>query len=129
MKEAQLSAMAPEEQLLAMARARFRFAIDHLALHSLMFKTDSPTWFRNTVFTGLDHTHETLTKLVRKISGREDACLDLVTNFISLIKGYTFFATQMPSDLSEQRFFGSQNPEDALAEAMHRFITSIRPHE
>lgn len=112
-----------------MAKARFRFAIEHAALHSLMFKTDSPNWFRETVFSGMCQTREIVTSLIQEISGREDECLDLITNFISLIKGYTFFATELPTELCKSHFFGTKSPEEALAEAMTRFINSIQPNE
>jgi AcrR family transcriptional regulator len=127
--EARSSQNDPESKLLAMAKARFRFAIEHASLHSLMFKTDSPNWFRETVFSGMCQTREILTTLIQEISGREDECLDLVTNFISLIKGYTFFATELPTELCKSHFFGTKSPEEALAEAMTRFINSIQPNE
>lgn len=127
--EARTSQDDPEAKLLAIAKARFRFATEHAALHSLMFKTDTPTWFRETVFSGMCQTREVVTSLIQEISGREDECLDLVTNFISLIKGYTFFATELPPDLCRSHFFGIKKPEEALAEAMTRFINSIQPNE
>lgn len=127
--EARMSQDNPEEKLLAMAKARFRFATEHAALHSLMFTTDNPAWFRKTVFSGMCQTREIVTSLIQEISGRADQCLDLVTNFISLIKGYTFFATELPADLAKSQFFGLKTPEEALAEAMTRFINSIQPNE
>jgi len=129
MKEARMSAKEPKDQLLAMAQARFRFATEHAALHSLMFTTDNPAWFRKTVFSGMCQNRDSVTTLIQEISGRKDECLDLVTNFISLIKGYTFFATELPIELAKSHFFGAQNPEEALAEAMKRFIKSIQPNE
>ena len=129
MKEARMTAKEPKDQLLAMAQARFRFALEHAALHSLMFTTDNPAWFRKTVFSGMCQNRNNVTALIQEISGREDECLDLVTNFISLIKGYTFFATELPSDLAKSHFFGTKTPEEALAEAMTRFINSIQPNE
>ena len=129
MKEARMSAEEPEEQLLAMAQARFRFATEHAALHSLMFTTDNPAWFKKTVFSGMCQNRDIVKTLLQDISGRNDDCLDLITNFISLIKGYTFFATELPVELAKSHFFGSQCPEVALAGAMTRFIKSIRPNE
>jgi AcrR family transcriptional regulator len=129
LKEARTSEADADGKLLAMARARFRFATDHPAMHSLMFTTDTPNWFRETVFTGMCQTREIVTSLIQEISGREDQCLDLVTNFISLIKGYTFFATELPADLAKSQFFGLKTPDEALAEAMKRFINSIQPNE
>ncbi len=129
MKEARMSAEEPKDQLLAMAQARFRFATEHVALHSLMFTTDNPAWFKKTVFSGMCQNREIVKTLLQEISGRNDECLDLVTNFISLIKGYTFFATELPVELAKSHFFGAQCPEEALAEAIKRFIKSIQPNE
>lgn len=129
MTSAKESAGDAEQKLLEMTRARFRFAVDHAALHSLMFTTNNPTWFKETVFSGMCQNRENVASIIREISGRSDDCLDLVTNFISIIKGYTFFATELPPHLSATQFFGDQEPEEALAEAMKKFIKSIRTHD
>ena len=129
MTSAKESAGDAEQKLLEMTRARFRFAVDHAALHSLMFTTNNPTWFKETVFSGMCQNRENVASIIREISGRTDECLDLVTNFISIIKGYTFFATELPPHLSASQFFGDQEPEEALAEAMKKFIKSIRTHD
>ncbi len=116
-----------DEKLLALAVARFRFAKENEAMHSLMFATDSPEWFKKTVFDGMCKGREIAKRLMKEIACREDECMDLITNFIALIKGYTFFATQLPPDLARERFFGDTDAEEALREAMTRFITSIKP--
>jgi len=126
MEEAENRSDDPEEKLVNIALARFRFAKDHAALHSLMFTTDSPKWFRETVLTGMCQTRDIVSNLLKEISGRTDDCLDLITNFISIIKGYSFFATELPSEHSQKQFFGEKNPEEELRKAMIRFLKSIR---
>ncbi len=117
---------SPSEALVAVARARFRFAERHNALHSLMFATGCPCWQREATFKGMMQAGALITELLQSISGRTDDCHDLKTNVVALIKGYTYFATEMPDDAASRQFFPDLKPEDALAQAMERFIISIQ---
>ncbi|MCA1763903.1 MAG: TetR/AcrR family transcriptional regulator [Flavobacteriales bacterium] len=117
---------SPEEKLLALALARFDFAIEHHALHSLMFSSGKPVWFKKCAMEGMLQTKEQVTELLIEISGRTTPVHDLISNFIALIKGYTFFATEMPDDKSCAHFFGQMQPKQAFEMAMKRFIASIQ---
>jgi AcrR family transcriptional regulator len=125
--EARKRSRGAERKLMAIAVARYRFALDHGVLHSLMFSTNTPVWFQETVVDGLCQTKITVITLLQDISEREDECLDLLTNYISIYKGYTFFATELPTALAEEHFFQSETPEESLVLAMKRFLKSIRP--
>jgi AcrR family transcriptional regulator len=112
--------------LVAAARARFQFAERQPALHSLMFGSGSPCWQRETTFKGMLKTGALITGLLQAISGRNDDCHDLKINVVALIKGYTYFATEMSDITVQQQFFPHTKPEEALAQAMERFIISIQ---
>lgn len=129
MHQAMLEGKTTEEKLLAMARARFNFALENEALHSLMFSTDSPLWHKKVLFTAMAKTKNEIKALIQGISGREDECMDLITNFISLIRGYNYFASEIPQKKADAEFFGGVPPVDALESAINRFIKSIRPDE
>lgn len=120
------NAVSPAEALVAVARARFQFAVRHNALHSLMFATGCPCWQREATFKGMLQAGALIKELLKAISGRSDDCHDLKTNVVALVKGYTYFATEMPDDEACQHFFPDLKPEDALAQAMERFILSIQ---
>lgn len=117
---------SPEEKLLALALARFDFAVEHHSLHSLMFSSGKPAWFKKCTMDGMLQTKAQVSDLLCKISGREEPVYDLISNFIALIKGYTFFATEMPDDHSCAHFFGEMPPKQAFETAMKRFIASIQ---
>jgi AcrR family transcriptional regulator len=118
-----------EAQLLELSTERFAFAMDEPAIHALMFATSWPTWHRDEVFSGMCQIRNMVQSLVQEISGREDDCMDLITNFIAIMKGYTYFATELPRDIGNQNFFGSDKPEQALKNAMTRFIYSIKQND
>lgn len=116
----------PAEKLLAVALARFDFALENHALHSLMFSSGKPLWFKKCTMEGMLQTKEQVTELLTAISGRSEPVPDLLSNFIALIKGYTFFATEMPDHNSCAHFFGTMPPKQAFEIAMKRFIASIQ---
>ncbi len=120
---------SPSEKLIALAETRFEFGLKNKSLHSMMFSTGSPFWLKSVVFEGMFEVKKLVESLIQKISGRSDDCSDLVTNFIALIKGYTYFATELPPEDSKSYFFSNQSPELMLREAMIRFIKSIQSDE
>jgi hypothetical protein len=86
-------------------------------------------WFQEIVLSGTFQTKVMISTLLQEISMREDDCLDLITNYISIIKGYTFFATELPCEHTNEHFFGNEAPVEALTRAIERFLKSIRPNE
>ncbi len=128
MQHAAQQAPSPQAALVAVARARFRFAERQSTLHSLMFGSGGPCWQREATFKGMMEGGTLIKGLLQAISGRSDDCRDLKTNFVALIKGYCYFASELPQNTAAAQFFPDTEPEDALAEAMQRFITSIEPN-
>lgn len=116
----------PQRALVAVARARLRFALTHPALHSLMFASGSPCWQREATLHGMAEASALVSELLERITGRTDGCPELKTHFVALIKGYTYFATEMPHLQGPCTFFAHNDPEEALAQAMERFIASIQ---
>lgn len=120
------------QKLVRVARARFRFAINHKALHNLMFGAGGPCRRPESAYKEMCRAEALVTRLLcmtasgGKISGAPDAGREWLVNFIALIKGYTYFAAEMPDEAARAAFFGKHNPEDALASAMERFISSIQ---
>src|SRR6056297_907795 len=84
-----------EDKLLALALARFDFALEHESLHSFVFSSGKPAWFKKCTVDGMLQTKTHVSDLLCRISGRKEPVYDLISNFIALIKGYTFFATEM----------------------------------
>lgn len=126
MRTAAFEASTPQAALIAAARARFDFAIENSSLHSLMFAAGGPCWQRQATFQGMCGAEELISGLLQEITHRTDSCCDLVTNFVALIKGYTYFATEMPQEQACRNFFPNKTPGEALSEAMTRFIYSIQ---
>ena len=120
------------EKLVRVARARFRFAVNHKALHNLMFGAGGPCRRPESAYKQMCRAEAIVTRLLcltasgGKISDAPDDGRELLINFIALIKGYTYFAAEMPEEAARAAFFQNQNPEDALALAMERFISSIQ---
>lgn len=119
----------PEAQLLALAVARFKFSLEEETLHNLMFSTGCPVWQKKMIFSSMQRTRHLIVELVQELSQRDDDCTDLITPFIALIKGYTFFATELSSDTARHHFFGHQTAQKAFERAMQHFINSIKRHE
>lgn len=123
----------PGDKLVRAARARFRFAVNHKALHNLMFGAGGPCRRPESASQQMCRAEALVTRLLCetaagcKVSADPDAGRELLINFIALVKGYTYFAAEMPEEAARAAFFGPHNPEDALAAAMQRFITSIQP--
>lgn len=126
MHAAALSGKNPGEALINVAIARFNFALENKTLHSLMFGSGGPCWQRETTYAGMCQAESLVSGLLKQITGRKDDCSDLVTNFVALIKGYTYFATEMPEDGACRNFFPNKTPASALSDAMKRFIYSIQ---
>jgi len=132
MERAAESLGTPGEKLVRAARARFKFAVKYKALHSLMFGAGGPC---RRFESGLNicRAEALVTSLLCRIASGNTSkahCKSghaLLVNFIALIKGYTYFAAEMPAPSARAAFFGPLNPEDALAKAMERFISSIQP--
>jgi len=116
----------PEDKLLAFAMARFRFSVEEQCLQNLMFSTAHPCWHKEMIFSSMARTRNLVEGLIKNITKRQDDCSDLITNFIALTKGYTFFATELPAALSQDFFFGNSTAEDAFLSAMKHFINSIK---
>jgi len=128
-KDAIESVSTSDEKLIRAAVARFKFASENEALHALMFSTGSPTWQKEMVMSEMSETKGHLRRLLQNISGRRDDCRDLITHFICLIKGYNFFASELPEEMAAREFFGVYTPEESLENAMRMFIKSLRPDE
>lgn len=126
LEKAVLQNNEPENKVLGLAMARYDFAIEQRALHALMFSTGAPDWCRARMSKGMIKTHKLLTSLIRDVSKRTDSCNDLVTNFVAIIKGYTFFATELQEEETKSALFGDLEPRDAYKAAMTRFIKSIK---
>ena len=120
---------SPDAKLLALALARFEFSLEEETLHNLMFSTGCPVWQKKMIFSSMHRTRNLIVELVQELSQRDDECTDLITHFIALIKGYTFFATELSSDTAHHHFFGPYMPEEAFKKAMQHFINSIKRHE
>lgn len=129
LNEARMSKRGASNKLLAMALARLKFAKENRAMHSLMFSTDSPRWFQKIVIDGMLQSKINVITLLKEISGRDDECIDLLSNFVAIVKGYTFMATELPTEITKDEFFVELTPEKSLEEAMKRFIKSIKPDE
>jgi AcrR family transcriptional regulator len=115
----------PSEKLKLLGLERFRFATEHPALHTLMFSTNCSCGQQELIINGMCAAKSSLAVLLQSISGRTDDCADLVTNFIALVRGYTYMSTELPTHLSHAQFFNNVSPEAALREAILRFIKSI----
>ncbi len=116
---------SPQEKLINLARARYSFAIENKALHSMMFVSGGEAWQREATFKGMCEAAELLTKILKTITGRKDECRDLLTNYIAIIKGYTYLSVELPAEQGCSRFFGDTEPLDALTDAIKRFILSV----
>lgn len=117
---------SPEAKLLALAVARFNFSLEEPTLHNLMFSTGCPIWQKKMIFSSMQRTRNLIVELFQKLSHRDDDCTDLITHFIALIKGYTFFATELSTDTARHHFFGHRTPKEAFKKAMQHFINSIK---
>lgn len=122
---AEQSSENASEKLLAIGLGRFAFAHEKRALHSLMYSTNSPHWFKLKVADGMCQTRETIIKLLSEITGDSERSKELFTNFIAIVKGYTFFATELPTESACQRFFPNTEPKEALKRALNLFLQSI----
>jgi AcrR family transcriptional regulator len=129
LNQAVTNSRTSEEQLIALAMTRFKFAMENDALHALMFATNSPPWQKEVVLEAMAETKDQIAELLRNISGRTDDCHDLITHFICLIKGYNYFASELPEEMAKRAFFKNESPEFHLKQAMTRFIKSIQPDE
>jgi AcrR family transcriptional regulator len=115
-----------EAKLLALAVARFQFSLEEPTLHHLMFSTGCPVWQKKMIFSSMHRTRNLIVKLVQELSQRDDECIDLITHFIALIKGYTFFATELNTDVARHHFFGNLSAQEAFSQSMQHFINSIK---
>jgi len=124
---AEKSSENPSQKLLALGLARFQFAHESRALHSLMYSTDSPHWFKSKVALGMCQTRESIIANLMAITGDRQKSQELFTHFVALIKGYTFFATELPAETACERFFYHTDPKIALERALTLFLQSIEP--
>ncbi len=125
MQNAMAHASDPREKLELLGLERFKFATENPALHTLMFATNCSCGQQELIINGMCSAKNTLGTLLQSISGRTDDCADLVTNFMALVRGYTYMSIELPTHLSHARFFDKVAPAQALSEAILRFIKSI----
>ena len=119
----------PSDQIFAFAKARYRFATENSALHALMFSPGSPEWHRQILSENIRSTHHTIHGLLKTLSGRTDNCNDLVLNLICIIKGYTFFTTEIYKTRHKKEIIGNLEPSDEFDGAIVRFIKAIQSDE
>jgi len=129
LQEAINSHSNPSDQILEFAKARYSFATENIALHALMFSPGLPEWHRQILSENIQITHHKVHGILKAISGRKDNCNDLVLNFICLIKGYTFFTTEILPSKHKKKIIGELNPSKAFEGAMIRFIKAIQSDE
>ncbi len=115
----------PREKLELLGLERFKFATENRALHTLMFSTNCSCGQQELIIQGMCSAKQTLASLLKEISGRTDDCADLITNFMALVRGYTYMSIELPTHLSHAQFFDKITPAQALRGAILRFIKSI----